>query len=156
MRRFVATLAAVTALTLALSASPALANGPAVHSSFDPVGSVFVCGANTYTVTSGTVSTVMHEGSSASGNSNFTFTATPKQVMAEDEDGNVYRIVGAIWGGGTFNAQTGGFQTTFTGKLQIVSQGGGTADSVNVVLHMSPNGDVNSFDFGTCVLPPEG
>jgi len=152
MRRVVATLAAVSAL--ALGASPALANGPAVHSSFDPTGSVFVCGPNTYTVTSGTVSVVMHEGSSASGNLNFTFTGTPKQVVAEDEDGNVYSIVGAIWSGFTANAQTGDFQTTFTGKLQIVSEGGGTADSVNVVFHISPNGDITSFDFGTCVLPP--
>ena len=154
MRRLVATLAAVSAL--ALSASPVLANGPAVHDSFPVTGDVFVCGANTYTVTSGTVSTVTHQGSSASGNVNFTFTGTPKQVVAEDADGNVYSIVGAIWGGGTFNAQTGGSQMTFTGKLQIVSQGGGTADSVNVVSHISPNGDVNDFDFGTCVLPPEG
>jgi uncharacterized membrane protein YoaK (UPF0700 family) len=155
MRRLVATLAAVSALMLALSASPALANSPAVHSSFDATESVFVCGDNSYTVTSGTVSVVMHLGSSASGNLNGTFTGTPKRVVAVDEDGNVYSIVGAIWSGFTVNAQTGGFQTTFTGKLQIVSQGGGTADSVNVVFHISPNGDINSFDFGTC-LPPEG
>ena len=156
MRRLVATLAAVSALVLALSVPPALGNSPAVHSSFPAAGAVFVCGANTYAVTSGTVYIVIHQGSSASGNSNLTGTITLRNVVAEDEAGNVYSIVGAIWGGGTFNAQTGGFQTTFTGKLQIVSQGGGTADSVNVVLHMSPNGDVNSFDFGTCVLPPEG
>jgi hypothetical protein len=153
MRRFVAMLAAVSALALALSASPALANGPAVHSSFPVTGDVFVCGANTYTITSGTVSVVMHEGSSTSGNLNGTFTGTPKRVVAVDEDGNVYSIVGAVWSGFTFNAQTGGFQTTFTGKLQIVSQGGGTADSVNVVFHISPNGDVNDFDFGTCPPP---
>ena len=152
MRRFVATLVAVSALALALGAAPVLANGPAVRSSFPVTGTVFVCGANTYTVTSGTVSNVTHQGSSASGNVNFTFTGTPKQVVAEDADGNVYSIVGAVWGGGTFNAQTGGSQTTFTGKLQIVSQGGGTADSVNVVFHNSPNGDVNDFDFGTCAF----
>jgi len=150
MRRLVATLAVALALTL--SASPALANGPAVHDSFPVTGDVFVCGANIYTVTSGTVSAVMHEGSSASGNGNFTFTGTPKQVVAVDEDGNVYSIVGAVWGGGTFNAQTGGFQTTFTSKLQIVSKGGGTADSVNIVFHISPNGDINAFDFGTCAF----
>jgi hypothetical protein len=148
MRRLVATLAIV----LALSASPALANGPAVHSSFPVTGDVFVCGANSYTVTSGTVSAVTHEGSSASGNLNGTFTGTPSNVVAVDAAGNVYRIVGAVWGGFTLNAQTGGFQTTFTGKLQIVSAGGGTADSVNVVFHISPNGDINSFDFGTCAF----
>ena len=148
MRRLVATLA----VALTLSASPALANGPAVHSSFPVTGTVFVCGANTYTVTSGTISAVMHLGSSASGNLNGTFTGTPTNVVAVDTAGNVYRIVGAVWSGFTFNAQTGGSQQTFTGKLQIVSQGGGTADSVNVVIHMSPNGDINAFDFGTCAF----
>ncbi len=152
MRLRVAALAAVSALTLALSVSPVLANGPAVHDSFPVVGDVFVCGANTYTVTSGTVSLVMHEGSSASGNLNGTFTGTPRRVVAVDQDGNEYSIVGAVWSGFSLNAQTGGFQTTFTGKLQIVSQGGGTVDSVNVVFHISPNGDINSFDFGTCAF----
>ena len=147
MRRLLVTLAAVCAL--ALGASPVLANGPATHSSFPVTGFVFVCGPNTYTITSGTVTSVMHDGSSASGNLNGTFTGTPKKVVAVDAAGNVYSIVGAVWGGFTFNAQTGGFQTTFTGKLQIVGQGG-TADSVNVVFHISPNGDVNDFDFGTC------
>ncbi len=151
MRRLVATLA-VSALLLAIGAAPVLANGPAVRSSFPVTGSVFVCGANTYTITSGTVSGVTHEGSSASGNLNGTFTGTPTGVVAVDEDGNQYRIVGAVWGGFTFNAQTGGFQSTFTGKLQIVSQGGGTADSVNVVLHVSPNGKINAFNFGTCAF----
>ncbi len=152
MRRRIAALAALFALALAFSSSPALANGPAVHDSFSVVGAVFVCGDNTYTITSGTVSAVMHEGSSASGNLNGTFTGTPKRVVAVDEDGNEYSIVGAIWSGFSLNAQTGGFQSTFTGKLQIVSAGGGTADSVNVVFHMSPNGDINSFDFGTCAF----
>ncbi len=152
MRRFVATLAAVSALALALGASPVLANGPAVHFSFPVTGDVFVCGANTYTITSGTVSAVMHEGSSTSGNLNGTFTGTPNRVVAVDAAGNVYSIVGAVWSGFTFNAQTGGFQTTFTGKLQIVSKGGGTADSVNVVFHISPNGNINDFDFGTCAF----
>ena len=155
MRRLVATLAAVSALVLALSVSPALANSPAVHSSFPAAGAVFVCGANTYTVTSGTVYIVIHQGGSASGNTNVTGTITLRNVVAEDEAGNVYSIVGAQWFGATFNAQTGGSQTTVTAKFQIVSQGGGTADSVNLVLHISPNGDINSFDFGTCV-PPGG
>jgi hypothetical protein len=42
---------------------------------------------------------------------------------------------------------------TFTGKFQIVSRGGGTVDSVNVVFHVSPNENLFSFDFGTCVAP---
>ncbi len=153
MRRLLSTL--IVACALALSAAPVLANGPAVHDAFPVTGDVFVCGANTYTITSGTVSFVSHQGSSASGNLNLTFTGTPRKVVAIDEEGNEYSIVGAVWGGFTVNAQTGGSQSTFTGKLQIVSQGGGTVDSVNVVFHMSPNGDFNAFDFGTCELPAE-
>ncbi len=155
MRRFVATLAAMSALALALGVAPVLADSPAVHFSFPATGAVFVCETNTYTVTSGTVSIVVHVGSSASGNTNLTGTLTVSKVVAEDEAGNVYRIVGAQWFGATFNAQTGASQSTVTAKFQIVSQGGGTADSVNLVLHISPNGDVNDFDFGTCV-PPAG
>ena len=37
-----------------------------------------------------------------------------------------------------------------TDKFQIVSQGGGTVDSVNAVEHVSPNGKEFFFDFGTC------
>ena len=57
-----------------------LANGPAVRSSLPVTGDVFVYGANTYTITSGTVSGVTHEGSSASGNLNGTFAGTPSDV----------------------------------------------------------------------------
>jgi hypothetical protein len=44
------------------------------------------------------------------------------------------RLVGAVWVGRTFNANTGGEQFTFTGKLQVVGKGG-TADSVNLTFH---------------------
>lgn len=151
MRRLLSTV--IAACALALSAAPVLANGPAVHDAFPVTGDVLVCGVNNYTITSGTVSIVSHEGSSTPGNLNGTFTGTPKKVVAVDEDGNEYSIVGAVWSGFSLNAQTGGFQTTFTGKLQIVSRGGGTVDSVNVVFHISPNGDINAFDFGTCEVP---
>jgi hypothetical protein len=59
-----------------------------------------------------------------------------------------------VWFGGSMNAKTGGSAFTDTEKFQIVRQGGGTVDSVNLTTHISPNGDSFSFDFGTCV-PPE-
>jgi len=71
-------------------------------------------------------------------------------VVLQDQDGNLYSVGGAIWFGGTFNANTGGFQGTSTDKFQILSQGGGTVDSVNGVEHVSPNGKEFSFSFGTC------
>jgi hypothetical protein len=142
-------------LLLALSA-PALANQPATHSTEDVTGDTFQCATAVYTVTSGTVSIVTHEGASASGNENFTVTITPHNVVAVDEAGNQYAIVGAIWFGGTINANTGGMQFTDTDKLQIVSSGGGTVDSVNVTFHITAqphNIVVKDFDFGTCAEP---
>ena len=65
-------------------------------------------------------------------------------------------IAGAVWFGGTFNANTGGEQSTATQKLQVVSKGGGRVDSVNLTFHVTaqPNNIVvKDFDFGTCAAP---
>jgi hypothetical protein len=143
---------AVVALVSGLTTS-AFASGPAQKSTEDVVGDQIVCEDETYTITSGVIQVVFHEGESASGNFNFTATITPRKVVAEDSEGNEYRVVGAFWFGGTFNSKREAFQNTFTGKLQIVSPGGGTADSVNVTFHQSPNGVVKEFNFGTCEEP---
>jgi hypothetical protein len=143
---------AVVALVSALTTS-AFASGPAQKFIEDVAGDQIVCVDETYTITSGQIQFVIHEGESASGNFNFTGTITPREVVAEDSAGNEYRVAGAFWFGGTFNSKTEAFQETFTGKLQIVSPGGGTADSVNITFHQSPNGVVKAFDFGTCEEP---
>ena len=148
MGKFTALLA-IAGLAL-LTAATATANSPAIHSTEDVTGDVFVCEDETYTVTSGEIAFTFHEGSSASGNGNFTATIVPKNVIFEDSDGDAYRAVGAVWFGGTFNAQKGSFQGTFTFKLQIVSVGGGKPDSVNLVAHESSNGANFFFDRGTC------
>jgi hypothetical protein len=154
LRRIVLFLSSV-GLLLALT-GPALANQPAMHFTEDVTGDTFQCDTALYTVTSGTISTVIHEGASASGNTNFTATITPRKVTAVDEAGNQYSIAGAVWFGGTFNANTGGEQFTDTEKLQIVSKGGGAVDSVNLTFHVTaqPNNFViKDFDFGTCAAP---
>jgi hypothetical protein len=150
MKRFIAAIAAAGALTL--SATTAFANSPAIHYSFDATGMVIVCGDHSYTVASGTVDVVEHAGTSASGNMNVTVTLTPDDVVLVDTAGNQYSIAGAIWFGGSLNARTGGLADTDTSEIQIISQGGGTVDSVSLVFHISPNGDIKSFDFGTCTL----
>jgi hypothetical protein len=155
MRRVFLLLSSV-GLLLALTA-PALANQPAEHFTENVTGDTFQCDTAVYTVTSGTVRTVVHEGASASGNENFTVTITSQKVVAVDEAGNQYSIAGAVWFGGTINNSTGGEQFTATQKLQIVSNGGGTIDSVNLTFHVTaqPNNFVvKDFDFGTCA-PPE-
>jgi hypothetical protein len=142
--------AAVMASVLLLGASSADANQPAMHFTQPVPSDPLQCGDTTYTPISGELATVVHEGQSASGNTNYTITITPRHVVLQDQDGNLYSLAGAIWFGATVNANTGGFQATSTDKFQILSQGGGTVDSVNGVEHISPNGKGFSFSFGTC------
>jgi hypothetical protein len=146
--------AALGALGIALGAGSALGSGPAERVTIPVAGDEFVCDDATYTITSGSIQIVEHEGESASGNENFTFTITPRKVVAVDGDGNVVSIRGATWGGGSFNAQQGTFVLTFTDKSQIIHQGSGTVDNVNSTFHITfVNGNVKEFDFGTCETP---
>lgn len=141
--------------TMALATTVA-ASGPAERFTEDVTGDQFVCDDATYTITSGEIQIVVHEGSAAQGNGNFTFTLTPRNVVAVDEFGDPVSIVGAFWVGGTFNANTGGEVFTLTDKFQIVSKGGGTVGSVNVTVHLTdqPNNFVlKEFDFGNCSSP---
>jgi hypothetical protein len=140
---------AVAAAALLVGLIPAAwANDPAVHDEFSVVGDVFVCDGATYTITEGTVKSVEHFTEAANGNTSITGTSTPVGVVATDGT-STFRIVGAVWFGASFNVNTGTGPETFTGKLQIVGAGG-KADSVNITAHVSPNGDVNEFDFGSC------
>ena len=139
-----------------VGAAPAAA-GPAQHAVEDVTGDQIVCESTTYTITSGTLKITIHEGTSASGNENVTGTLTPQAVVATDEAGNVYSLRGAFWFGGAVNAQQGTMVFTDTGKLQVVSRGSGTVDSVNVTSHVTiVNGNtITEFeaDFGTCEEP---
>jgi hypothetical protein len=143
---------AVGALAVGLGAGSAF--GTVDREIVPVVGDVFVCEDASYTITSGSVQIVEHEGESASGNENFTVTITPRKVVAEDGEGNVVSIRGATWFGGSFNAQQGTEVFTVTDKFQIVHQGSGTVDNVNATFHITTvNGNVKDFDFGTCVTP---
>jgi hypothetical protein len=139
------------ALALSLGVATAIA-APAQHFEDSVVGDVFVCESATYTVIEGTLKSTFHEGTSKSGNTNFTGTLVPQHVVLEDEDGAQYRITGAIWFGDTSNAQQGSAQGTFTAYLNIVSQGGGVVDSVRQTGHFGSNGEFE-LDHGTCLLP---
>jgi hypothetical protein len=143
----------LVALVLVVGAS---AGSPAFHIIVSPVGDVFGCEGDTYTVVSGTLAITQREGSSASGNESFTATIVPRNVTLEDSNGDLYRAVGATWFGGTFNAQQGTGQATFIFKLQIMPvDGGRPADAVNLVGHASVNGSNFEFNHGTCDTVPE-
>jgi hypothetical protein len=140
-------------LAAAAAAYPASANAPAQHSIEDVTGDVFVCDDAVYTVTSGVIRITIHEGSSSSGNMNFTGTLVPQGVVVEDAEDNAYSVKGAVWFGGTLNAQQGTEQFTSTTFLNIVSSSGGVVDAVRVVFHVSPNGQIVDLDFGSCAEP---
>jgi len=151
MKRLVLLLALV--LAAAAAVSPASADAPAQHFTVDVTGDEIVCGSTVYTVTSGVVAITIHEGESASGNTNLTVTFVLRDVVLEDAAGSVFSIHGAEWFGGTFNAQTGTFQFTETVYFTIVSVGGGAVGTVRVTFHVSPNGKLVDLDFGTCEPP---
>jgi hypothetical protein len=146
----------VVAVTLALALSLGVATAtaaPAEHFEDSVVGDVFVCASASYTVIEGTLKSTFHEGSSKSGNTNFTGTLVPQHVVLEDEDGEQYSLAGAVWFGDTSNAQQGSAQGTFTAYLNIVSRGGGVVDTVRQTGHFNSTGDEFFLDHGSCELP---
>jgi hypothetical protein len=149
--------AALIAMGLVLAPGAAMANQPAVTETIPVAGEQFVCEDATYTLVSGDIRFVVHEGQSASGNRNFTLTISPSNVLAENEDGETFRLAGAFWVGDTFNAKKGTFQFTVTDHFQIIDQGGGTVGDVQVTSHVTfvPPDRINvkDFNFGTCSSP---
>jgi hypothetical protein len=139
---------------VALTGGPASADA-ATHTSFPAAGAVFSCSDTSYTAVSGTVKFVYQENQSASGIFEVTGTITPTGVTLQDAAGNLYKLSGAGWFGGTFNPATNTGQFTDTEKFQIIDLGGGVVGTVNIVEHMSPNGKIIDFNFGNCTPPPE-
>ena len=138
-------LAGLLVLGVALS-MPQAASAATIRESFDVTGAVFPCPTHTYTITSGAITSVMHENVDATGTTHFTVTETPDRVSLVDENGNTYSLRGAIWFGGRNDEIL-----TATHMLNIVG-GGGVADSIRLVEQFR-NGQLISRDFGSCELP---
>jgi len=139
MKRRFATLAARSALLLAFafafSATPALASRVMVLSfPASDLGTV-ECSGHTYTFASGNIIWIGRDFSAAH------FSAI--DVLATDEVLTPYHVVG-----GETYSDAGGRLTI---KMMFVRQGGGVADSINVVLRAYPAGTGFFFDQGTCV-----
>lgn len=163
MRNRIATLAAMSALVLALSASPALAGSPAEHYPPIPAGGMaFDCGTTTLTTNSGTMNYVVRSANTVSGNWSLTGTITLSRVTAVDLEGNTYNVIGSAHFGYTYNAQTGTVIANIDGhdvseavttfKFQFVSENGGLAGSLNFLQHGSPNGQYYELSAGTCTF----
>jgi hypothetical protein len=125
---------------------PRAASAATTRESFDVTGTVFGCPTHTYTITSGAITSVMHENVDATGTTHFTVTQTPDRVSLADENGNTYSLTGAIWFGGRNDEVL-----TATHMLNIVGRGG-VSDSIRLVEQFR-NGQLISRDFGSCELP---
>ena len=160
MRRRFATLAAMSALALALSASPVFAGTPAEGSSFPAPPIAFDCGSTSLVIVAGMMDYVQRTATTASGNWSSTGTVTLSGVMAEDLAGNAYRVVGTAHFGYSYNAQTGVVvaivdghdisQGVTTFKFQFLNEDGGYAGSLNFLQHGSPNGSYLELSSGSC------
>jgi hypothetical protein len=150
-----AALAAVAAaLVVALPASAAGNAGTTQVSNFDPTGAVFTCPDTNYTVLGGTLHFVFHDSLAANGSEHITGTNTPMGVTLSDgTTNNVYRLAGAEWFGGSFNAASGMFVMTSTDHFNILGPSGGVVGRVSGVAHASSGGANFTFTFGACQEP---
>lgn len=128
MRRRLVTLAAMSALAIALTASPALAS-PMLHFPFDAtLQTPIACtSGNTYTFTGGEFKIIARD-------SRFAAHISAVRVTAVDQLNRPYLVLGAE----TYNDPAG----RLTSKLMFVGRGRGIADSVNIVLRYDKEGNL--------------
>lgn len=122
------------------------------------VGDVFACQSGDLTVQTGSITTVFHENADNSGTYHFTGTIVPNGVTLSDASGNMYTLSGASWFGGTTTDPNGNSQpivSTETDHFVIRTASGGVFAKVQVVGHISPNGNMFFFDRGTCEEPTD-
>jgi hypothetical protein len=152
-------LPAATAATVALVglAGPAYASAVTFkqHDSFDPTGSVFSCSPTDLTVTGGTVRESFEGVQDANGVTHFTGTIVPHDVTLTDGT-NTYTLSGATWFGATAtDPDAMPTVATETDHFVIRNASGGVFAKVQVVMHVSPNGDSFVFDRGACEAPQD-
>ena len=138
-------------------AGPAQASAMAFHEhdSLSVVGDVFVCSPTNLTVTSGTIDEHFAGVQDATGVFHFTGTIVPHDVTLTDGT-NSYTLSGASWFGFT-GADPDGMPTVSTETDHFVIRGatGGVYAKVQVVMHLSPNGNSFDFDRGQCEEPAD-
>jgi hypothetical protein len=127
------------------------------HETVPVAGDVFSCVGGDLTVTAGTISLVNQGAIDAQGKLHVTGTIVPHNVTLQDAAGNIYTISGADWFGFTSSDPEGNdiVVATDTEHFVIHTASGGVYAKVQVVEHLSPNGKVVSFDFGSCEAPQD-
>ena len=154
LRALLVGVAAIAAtFVVALPAGAAGNAGSTQVTTFDATGATFACtNGTTYTVTSGTVRSILHMSSDASGGGHVTGTISPTKVTLSDgTTDTVYRLAGASWFGGNFDSN-GNFVSTDISFFNILGPTGPVA-KVGAVEHSSSRGSSWSLDFGQCSAP---
>lgn len=126
------------------------------HETQSVVGDVFACQSGDLTVMSGTIMSTFHENADNSGTYHYTGTVVPHDVTLTDDAGNTYTLSGASWFGGTTTDPNGESQPivgTETDHFVIHDSTGGVFAKVQLVMHISPNGNMFIDDRGTCEEP---
>ncbi len=153
--RLAALVGLVAAGALAVGAGPASAAASTfhLHEVIPAAGGVFTCEGGDLTVTGGTIDQIIAGTTDSQGIFHITGTVVPHDVTLVDGAGNPYTASGAGWFGGK-SAGDEIIVLTDTEFFVIHSADGGVYAKVQAVEHISPNGKVISFNFGTCE-PPE-
>ena len=149
--------AAAATVALIGIAGPAQASAMTFHEhdTIDVTGDVFVCSPTDLTVTSGYIDETFAGVQDATGATHFTGTIVPHDVTLTDGT-NTYTLSGASWFGFT-GTDPDGIPTvsTETDHFVIRSASGGVYAKVQVVMHLSPNGNSFTFDRGQCEEPAD-
>lgn len=151
--RSLAVPAAGALFLVAASAGVASAGaGVTQHGSFPATGATITCGATVLTPREGAIDTVFHENADGRGRYHYTGTDTARDVVLVDADGGTYRLTGASSFSGTSLDPEGmdNVVTTDVSKFTVTRDGGGRVGMIDLVNHLSPNGGVIAFDFGSC------
>lgn len=161
LRKFAAAapVAAASAIALASLAGPANASAMTFkqHDSFDPTGSVFSCTPTNLTVTGGMVNESLEGVQDANGVVHFTGTIVTHGVTLTDGT-NTYTMSGASWFGSTASSpdpEDPPTVATETDHFVIRDASGGVYAKVQLVMHLSPNGDSFEFNRGSCIAPAD-
>ncbi|HET6875617.1 MAG TPA: hypothetical protein VFH70_12600 [Acidimicrobiales bacterium] len=149
--------ATVGVAALSLAAGPAFASAQTFkdHESFPAAGAVFTCTGGDISVTGGTVYNSIEGTQDSTGAFHITGTITVHDITATDGNGGQYTITGASWFGGRAATPDGSglSVSTDTADFVIHNATGGVYAKVQMVEHISPNGKMFSFDFGSCQEP---
>jgi hypothetical protein len=151
--------AAAATVALIGIAGPAQASAMTFHEhdTIDVTGDVFVCSPTDLTVTSGYIDETFAGVQDATGATHFTGTIVPHDVTLTDGT-STYTLSGASWFGATAPSSAPDAMPTVsteTDHFVIRSASGGVYAKVQVVMHLSPNGNSFTFDRGQCEEPAD-